>query len=105
MRSFTVQLIFSIICDEAMTDVEQYEEQWRVVMAPSEDEAIEAARVLGKEEEASFSDRHGRTVKWQLLAIKDIREVLLDHGALLFSTIKEAAPVAAPLWTKPGFAC
>lgn len=55
MRTFTVQLIFSITCQEADCDTEQYEEQWRIIMANSEAEALDAARAIGKDEESPLN--------------------------------------------------
>lgn len=102
MRSFTAQLIYRIICDEAFT--EQYEEQWRIVFANDENAALAEARRLGIEEECSFADRHGRTIRWEMIAVKELKEVNMKHGALIFSVVKEVEPIAAPVWTKEHFA-
>ena len=98
MKTYTVQIIYRIKCSG--TGTEQYEEQWRVVFAKDEHDALQQARVVAKQEESTFIDRHGRTIYWQMVAIKDIQEVDLKHGALLFSTVKEVEPIAAPVWTE-----
>lgn len=97
MEVFTAQIIYRI--KSGSSNTEQYEEQWRLVYAEDEYEALEAAREIGKEEEATFVDRHGRTVCWELVAVKDLQQVHLKQGAILFSTVKEIEPIAAPLWT------
>lgn len=96
MRSFTAQIIYRIICEGIFT--EQYEEQWRIMFASDETHALEEAKRTGKTEECKFMDRHGRQIEWQLIAVKDIQEIAVAHGALLFSMVRDATPVAAPLW-------
>ena len=98
MKAYTAQIIYRILCEGVST--EQYEEQWRLVMAASDEDALAAAREVAKEEESLFVDRHGRTINWKLVAVKDIQPISLEHGTLLFSTVKEAAVVADPLWTE-----
>lgn len=101
MKSFTAQIIYRIICEEVFT--EQYEEQWRIVFADDERTALEEAQALGHAEECSFNDRHGRTVIWEMIAVKEIQELPMQHGALILSTVKEVEPIAAPVWTKDYF--
>jgi hypothetical protein len=96
MRSFTAQIIYRIECEGLPTD--QYEEQWRLVYAENEELALTEAREAGKNEESTFIDRHGRTICWRMLAVKDLQPVELKNGGLLFSMVREAELVAAPLW-------
>jgi hypothetical protein len=100
MNSFTAQIIYRIECEGLPTD--QYEEQWRLVYGDNLDHALTAAREAGKNEEATFIDRHGRTICWRMLAVKDIQPVELKNGGLLFSMVREAEMVAAPLWAAAG---
>jgi len=97
MQSFTAQIIYRIECEGLPTD--QYEEQWRLVYADTEELALSEAREAGKNEEATFIDRHGRTMCWRMLAIKDLQRVDLINGGLLFSMVREAELVPAPLWS------
>jgi len=96
MNSFTAQIIYRIECEGLPTD--QYEEQWRLVYADNEELALSEAREAGKSEESTFIDRHGRTICWRMLAVKDLQLVELKNGGLLFSIVREAEMVAAPLW-------
>jgi len=96
MRTFVAQVIYSIECEGLPTD--QYEEQWRLVYADDHRQALDEARKVSKEEEATFIDRHGRTVCWKLVAVKDLQPVDIKHGGLLFSMVREVEPVAAPIW-------
>lgn len=102
MKAYTAQIIYRIKC--AGVSTEQYEEQWRLVFADEIREALFQARVVGKEEEATFIDRHGRTVSWELVAVKDLQEVDVKHGSLLFSSVREVEPIASPLWSEPEIA-
>jgi len=96
MKSFTAQIIYRIECEGLPTD--QYEEQWRLVYADDESRALAEARKAGKNEESTFIDRHGRTMCWRMLAVKDLQPVELVNGGLLFSMVREAELVAAPIW-------
>lgn len=98
MKSFIAQVIYRIECEGLPTD--QYEEQWRLVFATDVHEALTEARTLSKDEEATIIDRHGRTVCWRLLAVKDIQPVDLNNGSVLFSMVREAELVAAPIWVQ-----
>ena len=100
MRSFTAQIIYRIECEGLPTD--QYEEQWRLVYADNEEQGLKEAREAGKNEEATFIDRQGRTICWRMLAVKDLQPVELKNGGLLFSMVREAELVAAPLWANVG---
>ncbi len=96
MQSFTAQIIYRIECEGLPTD--QYEEQWRLVYADSMEHALTEAKAAGSREETTFIDRHGRTMCWRMLAVKDLQPIELKNGGLLFSMVREAEMVAAPLW-------
>ncbi len=97
MQSYTAQIIYRIECDGHPTD--QYEEQWRLVYADNEEHALSEARETGITAETTFIDRHGRTIDWRMLAIKDLQPVDLQHGGLLFSMVREAELIPAPVWS------
>ena len=96
MKSYTAQIIYRIECDGQFTD--QYEEQWRLVYASNEIEALIEARKAGASEEYTFIDRHGRTIFWRMLAVKDLQPIELKNGGLLFSMLREPELIPAPLW-------
>jgi hypothetical protein len=98
MQAYIAQIIYRIKC--SAQGIEQYDEQHRVLFAGDEREALYQAQLIAREEEATFVDRHGRAVSWELAAIKDLQPVDIQHGALLFSTIKEIEPIAAPVWSE-----
>jgi Domain of unknown function (DUF4288) len=94
--AYVAQIIYRIECDGMPTD--QYEEQWRLIEVGEHQKPLQVAPAVGKEEEQTFIDRHGRNIHWRLLAVKDIQPVVLRHGALLFSMIREVDIIPAPLW-------
>ncbi|RYD57155.1 MAG: DUF4288 domain-containing protein [Sphingobacteriales bacterium] len=91
MNAYTTQIIYRIKCSGTQT--EQYEEQLRLVFGTDERHALEQARTIALDEESTFVDRHGRTVTWEMVAIKDLQPVDLQNGTLLMSTVKEVEPV------------
>lgn len=97
MKTFVAQIIYQIDCDGTPTN--QYEEEWRLFYADDAEGALRKARTTANNEEEIMIDRHGRSISWKLVAVKDLQEVQLDNGALLFSSIKEVEPIAAPVWT------
>lgn len=98
MKAYTAQIIFRIKCGGVAS--EQYEEQWRLLYAADDRSALQEARRIGAADATTFVDRHGRTIKWELVAIKDLQPVSLENGSLLISTVKEVEPVAAPVWAE-----
>lgn len=96
MKTYVAQIIFSIKCTEVKS--EQYEEQWRIVFAEDEREALKEAKKIGVAEESTFIDRHGRPITWVMVAVKDLQQVDISHGTQLFSMIKEVSPVTSPVW-------
>jgi Domain of unknown function (DUF4288) len=96
MNAYTAQIIYSIECEGRFTD--QYEQQWRLVYGHNETEALDEARKAGQNEEALFPDRHGRQIRWRMLAVKDIQPIEIKNGGLLFSMLYEPALIPAPVW-------
>lgn len=96
MNAYTAQIIYRINCQDV--PCEQYEEQLRLIFAADERVALDEARRVAAQEECSFVDRHGRRITWQMIAVKDLQQIEVSHGSLLFSTVKEVEPIATPLW-------
>lgn len=96
MEPFIAALIFRINCDDVRSV--QYEEQWRLIYAGNHEAALEQARQIGQEEEATFPDRLGRLISWQFVAVKSLEAVALSQGALLFSSVTEVETIASPEW-------
>ena len=96
MKTYASQIIFSIKCDGAFTG--QYDEQWRLVYASDEQQAIEHSKELASNSAHNVIDRHGRLISWELVAIKDIKELQIEHGTLLSSAVIDVTPIASPVW-------
>lgn len=96
MKTYASQIIYTINCDGRFTG--QYEEQWRLVYAEDEEDAIKKAKEIGAEEASMLVDRHGRTMSWEMIAIKDIKLLELGDGAILTSTIVDVTTIPAPIW-------
>jgi hypothetical protein len=97
MKSFAVCMLFKIECEGLRSD--QYEEQWRLILATDEEECLKRARETATNEEDQFADRHGRIVSWRFISIKELREIEWENGALLLSTVRETEPIATPSWS------
>ena len=98
MMTYAAQIIYTIKCNGEFTG--QYDEQWRLLYAEDETSAIEEAKNIGMQESSMFVDRHGRSICWEMIAIKDIRELQLGHGSLLTSNVVDITPIAAPVWVQ-----
>lgn len=96
MKTYASQIIYSIKCNGQFTG--QYDSQWRLVFAETEEAAINETRNVGANEAAMFVDRHGRNISWEFLAIKDVKEIEIGHGTLLCSSVIDVEPIAAPVW-------
>lgn len=69
-----------------------------MVFAEDEGQALEQAKMAGHAEETTFIDRHGRSIRWRMLAVKDLQPIELVNGGLLFSQVREVDIVPAPIW-------
>lgn len=96
MKTYASQIIYSIKCDGRFTG--QYDEQWRLIFAYDEENALEKSKEIGKSESTMMVDRHGRTICWEMIAIKEVRELELGDGSLLTSKVVDVTPIPAPAW-------
>lgn len=94
--TYIAQIVYRILVDGVST--EQYEMQWRLILADDERQALTKARRIGMREESTFANRHGQTVCWKLVAIKELQPIELEHGGLLWSSITECKPIVSPDW-------
>lgn len=96
MKTFISQLVYAIKCDGAFTD--QYDEQFRLIYANNKEEALAIAKETGLQKSEEIVDRRGRKIFWEMLAVKDVREIQLEQGGLLTSSVIDTTPIVAPLW-------
>lgn len=96
MNTYIAQIVYRITCN-GIGDSQQ-EEQWRLIYANNTDSATEEAVLVGKAEETTFTDRKGRNISWEFVAVRDIQPAELKHGAILFSAIKDDEPITITAW-------
>lgn len=95
MNWFLVKIIFQIICGDGKHTA-QFEEQLRLIHAAGAYDAMQKAKVIGLEEEQSFSNQQQQPVEWRLIAITDIYPFNTGmDGAEIFSRISEEEHAAA----------
>lgn len=68
----------------------QFDVQYRLVRAEEPGWALEKAHILGKIGEATFENEKHEPVKWEFIAVEDVRKIPhLDDGAQLYGRIFE----------------
>ncbi len=100
MKTYISQLVYAIKCDGAFTD--QYDEQFRLIYADNEVDALRIAKETGIQKSEEIIDRKGRKIFWEMLAVKDVREIQLEQGGLLTSAVIDTTTIVAPLWQQTG---
>lgn len=89
MNWYLAKIVFRIVCGEG-DHTPQFDEQLRLVSAPSKEEAFRKAQDIGKKEEEAFYNRKQQLVQWQFINVCEIYKLseLID-GAELYSRIEE----------------
>jgi hypothetical protein len=89
MHWYIAKMIFRIICGDGDHRA-QFDEQLRIVLAGSREEALHKAQLLGMHEEESFFNRQQQLVQWQFINTSEIYrlEELVD-GTEIYSRIEE----------------
>jgi hypothetical protein len=96
MNTYIAQIVYRIKCN-GISDGQQ-EEQWRLICANDIDGATAEAVFIARAEETTFTDRKGRDITWEFVAVKDIQPAELSHGSILFSVIKDDEPITITAW-------
>jgi len=96
MNTYAALIIYKI--RTLPQEIEQYDEQWRLIYAADEREAMTKAQRVAQDGEEQFLDRHGRLVAWELIGIKDLQRFEIKDGSLLCSAVKEVMPITGPMW-------
>jgi hypothetical protein len=99
MNWYLAKFVFRIICGEG-DHSPQFDEQLRLVAAPSKEEAFSRAQAMGRNEEESFYNRKEQLVRWQFINISELYMLsdLID-GAELYSRIEEKENAEAYVYT------
>jgi hypothetical protein len=89
MKWYLAKIVFRIICGEG-NHTPQFDEQLRLIIAPTKEDAFTKAQALGKKEEETFYNRKEQLVKWEFINVSELYKLseLID-GAELYSRIEE----------------
>lgn len=89
MNWYLAKIVFQIICGDGEHSA-QFDEQLRLIQAPSKQQAFNKAREIGNTEEDHFYNIHQQPVHWKFVNVSELyrMEELLD-GAEIYSKINE----------------
>jgi len=89
MNWYLAKMVFRIICGDG-NHTAQFDEQLRLILASSKEEAFHKAQLLGGKEEEIFFNRNQQLVQWQFISVSELYQLneLID-GAELYSRIEE----------------
>ena len=89
MNWYLTKLVFRIICGDG-DHTPQFDEQLRLISAPSKEDAFAKAKQLGEKEQDTFYNRKHQLVQWQFINVSELYKLseLID-GAELYSRIEE----------------
>lgn len=89
MNWYLAKIVFRIICGDGNHSA-QFDEQLRLVLAASREEAFIKAKALGKKEEDEFFNGKKQRVQWQFVNISELYLLNeLTDGTELYSRIIE----------------
>ena len=91
MNWYITKIVFNISA-EGSSNKKQFDEQLRLVVAESKEEAFLKARTIGLNEEDTFYNDKMKEVKWEFVNVSEIIPVnKLEDGTELYSRIHETA--------------
>lgn len=87
---YIAKLVFRITGNEVGTL--QFDEQWRLIHAPSEMDAFEKAQAIGVHETECIQRPDGKTIAWEFVSVTDVFPFNANtDGVEVFSRIEEPA--------------
>ncbi len=88
MNWYISKLIFRIV--DHGSSAAQFDEQWRMIHAASEREALATANQIGRKESEQILKSNGQSVRWEFICVTDLHPFTHDlNGAELFSRIEQ----------------
>jgi hypothetical protein len=89
MNWYITKIVFNISAENS-TNKRQFDEQLRLVIAESKEEAFLKARAIGLSEEDTFYNDNKKVVKWEFINVSEVLPVEnLEDGIELYSRIHE----------------
>ena len=90
MSKYIAKIVFQIVSGDGK-HTPQFDEQFRIFEAKTENEALLKARAKGKEEESAFLNDKHETVSWKYIGVLELLELKdLADGAQIYSCTEEA---------------
>ena len=89
MNWYITKIVFNISA-EGSSSKQQFDEQLRLVVAESNEEAFHKARTIGLSEEDTFYNDKNKIVKWEFINVSEVLPIKnLEDGIELYSRIHE----------------
>lgn len=89
MYWYLAKLVYRITSGDG-NHTPQFDVQYRLVRAEEPGWALEKAHILGRIGEATFENEKREPVKWEFIAVEDVRRIPdFDDGAQLYGRIFE----------------
>lgn len=87
MNWYITKIVFNIASD---TNINQFDEQLRLITAENKEEAFHKARTIGLREEDIFFNDNMKEVKWEFVNVAEIIPInTLEDGIEIYSRIHE----------------
>ncbi len=91
MNKYIAKIAFQIVSGDGK-HTPQFDEQFRIFEAKTENEALTKARAKGKQEEISFLNESKENVSWKYIGVLELLELKdMADGAQIYSVTEEAA--------------
>lgn len=89
MNWYLTKLVYRIICGRG-THTPQFEEQLRLVEAPTKEVALRKAKAIGRSEAVQFHNDKQELVQWKFINISELYQLneIVD-GTEIYSRIEE----------------
>ena len=88
MNWYVSKLIFKI--EDPTANAVQFDEQWRMIEAAGESEALKKAQAIGHRESELLVKSSGHPVRWEFICVTDLFPFSSDlDGAEIFSRIEQ----------------
>ncbi|MEO8761105.1 MAG: DUF4288 domain-containing protein [Bacteroidia bacterium] len=92
---YIAKIAFQIVSGDGK-HTPQFDEQFRIFEAKTENEALIKARAKGKEEEVSFLNEKHENVSWKFIGVLELLELKdMADGAQIYATTEEAEDAAS----------